>query len=180
VIPWCGDGEIGSTPPNCFGVTTEGTVKLTEKYNDRNLTPQNLSNVLWRHYLHPEDKSLAPDGELCGAYTRGLLQRRPIKVLLPFILIGKEIERRGQEGEEISVLENAGPIQYSQRQTLKTCPCAPELVKRLNGFFLRQLERSGLSRDTIIKARRGDLVHPSTCIQLANIVQELEKCASRT
>ncbi len=156
-------------------IHTGRTVTLTDKYNDHTLTPQTLSNVLWRHYLHPEDKSLAPNGELCGAYTRGLLQRRPIRVLLPFVLIGKEIERRGQEGEEISVLENAGPIQYSQRQTLKTRPCAPELVKRLNRFSLSQLERSGLSRDTIIKARRGERVHPSTCTQLADTVQNLDR-----
>ena len=133
--------------------------------------------MLWRHYLHPEDKSLAPDGELCGAYTRGLLQRRPIRALLPFVLIGKEIERRGQEGEEISVLENAGPIQYSQRQTLKTRPCAPELVKKLNRFSLGQLERSGLTRDTIIRARRGERVHPATCTRLAGTVQQLEQNA---
>jgi hypothetical protein len=106
-------------------------------------------------------------------YTRGLLQRRPIKALLPFVLIGKEIERRGQEGEEISILENAGPIQYSQRQTLKTRPCVPELMKRLNQFSLSQLEGSGLTRDTIIRARRGERVHPSTCIRLAEIAKKL-------
>lgn len=156
-------------------IHTGRTVKLSEKYDGHTLTPQTLSNVLWRHYLHPEDKSLAPDGRSCNSYTRGLLQRRPIGALLPFVLIGKEIERRGQEGEEISVLENAGPIQYSQRQTLKTRPCVPELVKRLNRFSLRQLERSGLTRDTIIRARRGERVHPSTCAQLAEIVQELER-----
>jgi hypothetical protein len=92
---------------------------------------------------------------------------------MPFVLIGKEIERRGQEGEEISVLENAGPIQYSQRQTLKTRPCAPHLVKKLNQFSLSQLEQSGLTRDTIIRARRGERVHPATCIQLARAMQEL-------
>lgn len=160
-------------------IHTGRTVKLSEKYDGHTLTPQTLSSVLWRHYLHPEDKSLAPDGTLCSHYTRGLLQRRPIRALLPFVLIGKEIERRGQEGEEISVLENVGPIQYSQRQTLKTRPCAPELVKRINRFSLRQLERSGLTRDTIIRARRGERVHPSTCIQLAKIVQELEREAIR-
>lgn len=126
-------------------------------------------------YLHPEDKSLAPDGKSCNAYTRGLLQRRPIKALPPFILIGKEIERRGQEGEEISVLEIVGPIQYSQRQTLKTRPCAPELVKRINRFSLSQLERSGLTRDTIIRARRGERVHPSTCARLARTLDQLER-----
>jgi hypothetical protein len=159
-------------------IHTGRTLKLSEEYNGHTLTPQTLSNVLWRYYLHKEDKSLAPDGTLCSEYTRGLLQRRPIGALLPFVLIGKEIERRGQEGEEISVLENAGPIKYSQRQTLKTRPCAPDLVKKLSRFSLSQLERSGLTRDTIIRARRGERVHPSTCIQLADVVQTLEREAS--
>lgn len=159
-------------------IYTGRTVKLSEEYDGHNLTPQVLSNVLWRHYLHPEDKSLAPDGTLCCEYTRGLLQRRPMEASPPFVLIGKEIERRGQEGEEISVLENAGPIQYSQRQTLTTRRCAPELVKRINRFSLGQLGRSGLTRDTIIRARRAERVHPSTSIQLADVVQTLERGAS--
>jgi hypothetical protein len=95
--------------------------------------------------------------------------------LLPFVLIGKEIERRGQEGEEMSILENAGPIQYGQRQTLKIRPCSPELVKRLNQFSLSQLERSGLTRDTIIRARRGERVHSATCNRLADVVNKLER-----
>jgi hypothetical protein len=52
-------------------------------------------------------------------------------------------------------------------------------VKRLNRFSLSQLERSGLTRDTIIRARRGERVHPATCIRLAEIMQELERKALR-
>jgi hypothetical protein len=50
--------------------------------------------MLSRHFLHPEDKSLAPDGEFCNAYTRGILLRRPVEAITPLIPIGKEIERR--------------------------------------------------------------------------------------
>ena len=53
--------------------------------------------------VYPEDKSLSPDGEPCNAYTRGLLLRRPIRAMTPFFFIGK-VERRGQEGEDPSVL----------------------------------------------------------------------------
>ena len=93
----------------------------------------------------------------------------------PFVFIGKEIERRAQEGEDVSVLENAGPIKYHSHQTLKTRPCVPELVKKLNRFSLSQLEQSDLTRDTIIRARRGDRVHPSTCTRLAHTVQNLDR-----
>ena len=149
--------------------------------NGGTLSPQTLSSVIWRHYLHPEDKSLAPDGGPCDAYTRGLLLRRPVTAMTPFVFIGKEIERRAQEGEDVSLIDTTGPIKYHRHQTLKTHPCAPELVKRLNGFSLSQLERSGLSRDTIIKARRGERVHPATCIRLAETMQQLggTRCETR-
>jgi hypothetical protein len=65
--------------------------------------PQTLSSVIWRHYLHPEDKSLSPDGEPCEGYTRGLLLRRSIQAMTPFIYIGKEIERRERKKVKISV-----------------------------------------------------------------------------
>jgi hypothetical protein len=85
------------------------TVRLLGEYQGKVLLPQTLSSVTWRHYLHPEDKSLSPDEKPCDAYTRGLLMRRPIQAMTPFIFIGKEIERRAQEGEDLSVLENARP-----------------------------------------------------------------------
>lgn len=47
------------------------TVNLHGEYDGRKLVPQTLSGVLWRHYLHPEDKSLSPDGERSDAYTSG-------------------------------------------------------------------------------------------------------------
>jgi hypothetical protein len=151
------------------------TVKLFGEYDGRKLIPQTLSGVLWRHYLHPEDKSLAPDGERCDAYTSGVLLRRPIQAMKPFIFIGKEIERRAQEGEDMSVLENTGPIQYRRQQTANTRPADLRLMKRLNQFSLRQLEGSGASRDTIIQARRGARLHPSTRARLARAVEDLER-----
>jgi hypothetical protein len=50
---------------------------------------------------------------------------------------------------------------------------------RLNRFSLNQLEQSGLTRDTIIRARRGERVHPSTCKQLGDVVIQLEREARR-
>lgn len=88
------------------------TLKLLQEYNGKVLHPQTISHIIWRHYLHPEDKSLSPDGKRCDFYTRGLLSRRPIRAMIPFVYIGKEIERKAQEGEDISALGNAGPIEY--------------------------------------------------------------------
>jgi hypothetical protein len=100
------------------------TVKLLGQYQGKVILPQTLSSVIWRHYLHPEDKSLSPDGKPCDAYTRGLLMRRPIQAMTPFIFIGKEIERRAQEGEDVSVLENPDPssIRRPRCQTVLLTP----------------------------------------------------------
>ncbi len=156
-------------------IHTGETVKLSGKYNGKVLTPQTLATVLWRHYLHPEDKSLSPDGNPCGEYTRGLLLRRPIQALLPFIPIGKEIERRTQEGGEISVLENAGPIQYGPYQTAKTRAADAGLILRARRFPLRQLMReSGASQHATERFLDGDRVHPMTRARLARAVERLE------
>jgi len=48
-------------------------------------------------------------------------------------------------------------------------------VKKLKRFSLSQLEQSGLTRDTIIRAHRGERVHPSTCKQLGDAVVQLER-----
>ena len=156
-------------------IHTGTMVHLFGEYNGQKLIPQTLSGVLWRHYLHPEDKSLAPDGQPGGPHTSGLLRRRPIQAMLPFITIGKEIERKAQEGEDISVLENAGPIRYQSRQTAHTRAVDAGLQKRLNRFSLRQLMQSGLSRDTVIQARRGARLHPDSRARLAQAVGKLER-----
>jgi hypothetical protein len=151
------------------------TVNLHRDYQGKKLLPQSLSTVLWRHFLHPEDKSLAPDGEYCGPYTTGLLLQRPIRAMLPFRFIGKEIERKAQEGEDISIPETRGPIQYAPRQTPKTRAADPGLIARANRFGLRELMReSGASQHPTERFLRGERVHPSTRAKLAQAIQKLE------
>jgi hypothetical protein len=152
------------------------TVKLFGEYQGKVLQPQTLSSVIWRHYLHPEEKSLSPDGQPCDAYTRGLLMRRPIQAMTPFIFIGKEIERRAQEGEDLSVLENTGPIQYHRHQTAKTRAADAGLILRERRFPLRQLMReSRASQHATERFLEGERVHPATRVRLARAVEKLER-----
>ena len=60
------------------------------------------------------------------------------------------------------------------QQTAKTRAADAGLVKRLREFSLRQLKQSGLSRDTIIQARRGARLHPATRARLERVVENLE------
>ncbi len=156
-------------------INSGNTVKLFSEYKGTKILPQTLSGVLWRHYLHPEDKSLAPGGQRCGAYTRGLLLRRPIEGVTPFEYIGKEIERKAQEGEDISILENRGPRRYQARQTAKTRAADAGLILRAKQFPLRLLMRkSGLSQHTIERFLAAR-VHPRTRARMGEIVEELER-----
>ena len=159
---------------------TGHTVKLFGDYGGRKLQPQTLSGILWRHYLHPEDKSLSPDGECCGPYTSGLLLRRPIKAMLPFRFIGKEIERKAQEGEDISIAESREPIEYQAHQTGKTRPADPALILRAKRFPKRRLMReSGISKHAIKRFLRGARVHAFTRTRLSQAVEKLEREAGR-
>jgi len=152
------------------------TVRLWDKYDGKMLTPQTLSTVIWRHYLHREDKSLSPDGEPCNEYTRGLLLRRPVRAMTPFVLIGKEIERRGQEGEDPSLLGNTGPIQYGRNQTVNTRAGDAALIRRARRFPLRRLMReSGVSQHAIERFLDGERVHPATRVRIARAVEKPER-----
>jgi len=151
-------------------------VKLWGERHGKVLLPQTLSSVIWRHYLHPEDKSLSPDGQACDAHTRGLLLRRAISAMTPFIFIGKEIERRAQEGEDVSVLENSGPIKYHRQQTAKTRAADAGLILRARRYPMRLLMReSGISQHSIERFLQSDRVHPSTRASLARVVEDLER-----
>jgi hypothetical protein len=126
--------------------------------------------------LHPEDKSLSPDGESGNAYTRGLLLRRPVQAIIPLIPIGKEIERKSQEGEDISVLDNVGPVKYYPRKTANTRPADAALIQRAIRFPKKFLRReSGVSQHAIDRFFRGERVHPATRAKLNVAVEKLER-----
>jgi hypothetical protein len=59
---------------------------------------------LIQYQEHPEAKSLAPDGTPCKTDTSGLLRRAHV-VAGDLRYIGKETDRRWEEGDDISVLE---------------------------------------------------------------------------
>jgi hypothetical protein len=61
--------------------------------------------LLVQYQQHPEAKCLAPDGTACAAGTQGLLH-----VLAGEIrCVGKETDRKWEEGDDPSVLEFRAP-----------------------------------------------------------------------
>jgi hypothetical protein len=155
-------------------------VKLGGEYKHRRLIPQTLSKVIWRHFLHREDKSLGPDGKPCGLYTRGLLLRRPIKAMLPFVFIGKEVERKAQEGEDIAVVDNPGPTKYEPRRTSKTHAADASLIIRGRRFGTRPIMRaSGVSQHPVERFLRGERIHLSTLRKIAKAIVKMEREARK-
>jgi hypothetical protein len=66
--------------------------------------PSQFARLLIQYQEHPEAKSLAPDGTPCKADTIGLLKRSHV-IAGELRYIGKETDRKWEEGDEISVLE---------------------------------------------------------------------------
>ncbi len=96
--------------------------------------------------------------------------------MIPFGYIGKEIERRSQEGEDPSLLEDTGPIQYRSRQSAKTRSADPALIVRARRYGLRQLMReSGVAQHATERFLDGERVHPSTRARLKAAVEKLER-----
>jgi hypothetical protein len=114
--------------------------------------------VAFAQYVrHPESKSLAPDGTPCKADTCGLLGRYPVTAK-GFHLIGKETERGWEKSEDISTLlpslirygPTNGTVSIRLQQKLQQIP-----IDNLHA-------KTGLSRHTILRARRGLRVHPGS------------------
>jgi hypothetical protein len=93
----------------------------------------------------------------------------------PFQLIGKEIERKAQEGEDISAIESSGPMMYQARRTRSTHSADPGLIVRAKRFGLRQLSReSGVSQHAVERFLDGGRVFPKTRARMMKAVQKLE------
>jgi hypothetical protein len=115
---------------------------------------QTFETVFSQYVRHPEYKSLAPDGTPCKADTHGLLKRYPVTAS-EFHLIGKETERGWEQAEDISTLMPS-LVRYQQANS----GLGPQLQERLKEIPLKVLEcKTGLSRHTILRARRGERVH---------------------
>lgn len=123
--------------------------------------PQTFEMVLSQYVRHPEYKSLAPDGNPCKADTSGLLGRYPVTAS-EFQLIGKETERGWEQAEDISTL-----LPSLKRYQRSSGTANESLRKRLQKMSLNTLQKeTGLSRNTILRARRGQHVHPRSLQRL--------------
>ena len=95
----------------------------------------------------------APDGTPCNGDTCGLLGRYPVTAS-GFHRVGKETERGWEQSEDMSTLLPS--LMHYQRKTQRTIACGS-----LRKVPLESLqEETGLNRHTILRARRGERLHP--------------------
>jgi hypothetical protein len=77
-----------------------------EKIPQNAVFPSQFARLLLQYQRHPEAKSIAPDGTACQPETRGLLKRAHV-IAGDIRYVGKETDRKWEEGEDLSVLEFA-------------------------------------------------------------------------
>jgi hypothetical protein len=93
----------------CVNVHTGKKYRMVDCTNEQTLShnvviPSQFARLLVQYQEHPESKSLAPDGTPCSANTGGLLLRVHIAAG-ELRYIGKETDRKWEEGDDPSVLE---------------------------------------------------------------------------
>jgi hypothetical protein len=116
--------------------------------------PSQFARLVIQYQEHPEAKSLAPDGSPCQADTRGLLQRAHI-VAGELRYVGKETDRKWEEGGDISVLEFK-PTEFGRGSKV----VASEEVKNdIKNIGIKKCAReSGFTRFFVRKLLRGRMV----------------------
>jgi hypothetical protein len=121
---------------------------------------------------HPESKNLAPDGGRCNGRTRGLLRRTPVIAAWPPNFIGKETDRRWEQGEDISIMESE-VTKYRPNETARLVS-DPALQKQLLKHSIRTVaKQAGISETTVKAARRGGPLRKSTVEKLWAALSEL-------
>jgi hypothetical protein len=119
--------------------------------------PETLRIILRQYFSRPEAKSLAPDGKLCGPDTHGLLRRASViaSIVVP---VGKETDRRWDQGDDFSQLDFK-VLEY--RESGKQMVATPaERQKGIDLGVRETMRRTKLAQKTIYKILQGKMVYP--------------------
>jgi len=122
-------------------------------YNKERNSPDNVvfplqfRRLLVQYQEHPEAKSLAPNGTPCKSDTKGLLKRAHI-VAGELRYIGKETDRKWEEGDDASVLE----FKATEYGRSKMVIASEEVKKDIEDIGINKCAReSGFDRKNIIR-----------------------------
>jgi hypothetical protein len=124
--------------------------------------PRTHGRVLYLDTKHPEAKSLAPDGSSCTCETRGLLQRCSV-LAASRRYVGKETDRRWEQGEDLSLVEFKTVEYHGSKQIA----ASDEIKQQILKTGIRKVERgTKVSHHTINRILRGEHVRRKTLTKI--------------
>ena len=127
------------------------------RMNDPDFHPLTYAHTMEEYILHPEAKSLSPDGKPCTAQTHGLLQRAHITAG-GIRYIDKETSCMWAQGDDLSVISDDDEIGFRMIEYGRSRKVVlPDSLKReiQEDKLQRELRRQGIGQHTIEKALRG-------------------------
>jgi hypothetical protein len=139
----------------------EYSIAMVPNGKQDHVQPESLRTILRQYLRRPESKSLAPDGGPCAPETVGLLKRASV-VASDIVPVGKETDRRWEQGEDMSLLDFE-VLEYRDKMAVAD----PDLRNRLVKQGIRATMRStGLSQHTLEAVCRGQSVRRATLMRL--------------
>jgi hypothetical protein len=129
-------GDPLNPDPKKYTLITEFVSRL---YGARTVAiADTFKNLLYRYMMHPEAKSLGPDGKPCKRDTRGLLQRVHV-IAGKHRRIGKECDRRWEEGDDFESTMLHEPIEYTRNGE----GADRDGMEKARERFIRQIKKIG-------------------------------------
>jgi hypothetical protein len=136
----------------CLDVHSGKKYRMVD-YNEEKNPPHNVvfpsqfERLVTEYQGHPEAKSLAPDGSQCKEDTKGLLRRAHV-VAGEIRYIGKETDRKWEEGDDLSVPEFKS-TEYGRSRMVVASEEVRNEIKRIG--IKRCARESGFDRKNLIR-----------------------------
>ena len=115
--------------------------------------PSQFAHLLMQYRQHPESKSLASDGTPCAADTQGLLKRAHV-IAGEIRYVGKETDRKWEEGDEISILEFAA-TEYGRKGKMTATEDVKTAIANIG--INRCARESGFDRKNFVRKLVRDI-----------------------
>jgi hypothetical protein len=109
--------------------------------------PSQFAHLVIQYEEHPEAKSLAPDGSACKSETKGLLRRAHI-IAEEIRYVGKETDRKWEEGDEISLLDFSA-TEYGRKGKVVATEGTQAAIQRIG--INRCARESGFDRKNFVR-----------------------------
>jgi len=115
--------------------------------------PSQFAHLVIQYQQHPEAKSLAPDGSPCREETKGLL-KRAVVIAEEIRFVGKETDRKWEEGDEIALLDFTA-TEYGRKEKVVASEDVKTAIQNIG--INRCARESGFDRKNFIRKLVRDI-----------------------